>query len=184
MFALFIRISVKNRAGICVIWQLFQRLLLPFRSFVYHLTFIMSARSKRSATPAKTPSATRSASRQPSEIREEPPAAPQPAPRPGSPLSPTIISRRQEKNDLKNLNDRLAQYIDLVQRLQNEKSSLEYSLYSIEESHTTEFKKVKAASEKEIEDIRKALDRESSTKSALAIEKRRLQDEVVDLKAK
>lgn len=144
----------------------------------------MSARSKRSATPAKTPSATRSASRQPSEIREEPPAAPQPAPRPGSPLSPTIISRRQEKNDLKNLNDRLAQYIDLVQRLQNEKSSLEYSLYSIEESHTTEFKKVKAASEKEIEDIRKALDRESSTKSALAIEKRRLQDEVVDLKAK
>lgn len=143
----------------------------------------MSSRSKRGATPAKTPSSTArgSSSRQASEIREEPP---QPTPRPGSPLSPTIISRRQEKNDLKNLNDRLAQYIELVQKLQNDKSSLEYSLYSIEESHTTEFKKVKAASEKEIEDIRKALDRESSGKSALAIEKRRLLDEVLDLKSK
>ncbi|KAI5744583.1 hypothetical protein M8J76_003546 [Diaphorina citri] len=147
----------------------------------------MSGRSKRGATPAKTPSASRgSSSRQTSEVREEPPQ-PQPQsqpPRPGSPLSPTIISRRQEKNELKNLNDRLAQYIELVQKLQNDKASLEYSLYSIEESHTTEFKKVKAASEKEIEDIRKALDRESSSKSALAIEKRRLLDELLDLKNK
>uniref|UniRef100_A0A8D8XY87 Lamin Dm0 n=1 Tax=Cacopsylla melanoneura TaxID=428564 RepID=A0A8D8XY87_9HEMI len=139
----------------------------------------MSSRSKRSATPAKTPRAG-SSSRQASEVRDEPPQPP----RPGSPLSPTIISRRQEKNALSNLNDRLAQYIELVQKLQSDKSNLEYSLSSIEESHTVEIKRVKATSEKEIEDIRKALDRESSAKSSLAIEKRRLLDELLDVKNK
>ena len=59
------------------------------------------------------------------------PAVSTPRPRPPSPLSPTKISRTDEKKQLGQLNDRLAAYIDRVRRLELENSRLEQQVILI-----------------------------------------------------
>uniref|UniRef100_A0A8C1R7G1 IF rod domain-containing protein n=1 Tax=Cyprinus carpio TaxID=7962 RepID=A0A8C1R7G1_CYPCA len=48
-------------------------------------------------------------------------------------VSPTRLTRLQEKEDLRQLNDRLANYIERVRQLENDKSSLQLLLEEKEE---------------------------------------------------
>ena len=55
-----------------------------------------------------------------------------------SPSSPTRISRMREKEDLQDLNNRLAAYIDRVRHLETENTRLTTQIETIEESMTKE----------------------------------------------
>jgi transcription antitermination factor NusA-like protein len=52
---------------------------------------------------------------------------------PATPLSPTRLSRLQEKEELRELNDRLAVYIDKVRSLETENSELQLQVTEREE---------------------------------------------------
>ncbi|XP_028999738.1 lamin L3 isoform X2 [Betta splendens] len=81
--------------------------------------------------------------------------------------SPSCLSRIQEKDDLRNLNDRLANYIQRVQDLESERSSMLIQLQK-EESKSREMGNVRRLYEEELADVRKSLD-------GLAGERARLQ---------
>lgn len=51
-----------------------------------------------------------------------------------SPLSPTRMTRRDEKEQLSHLNDRLAQYMDRVRQLESENRSLNFQIKTQEET--------------------------------------------------
>uniref|UniRef100_A0A1B6EN38 LTD domain-containing protein n=1 Tax=Cuerna arida TaxID=1464854 RepID=A0A1B6EN38_9HEMI len=104
--------------------------------------------------------------------------------RPSSPLSPTRISRLQEKNDLSNLNDRLAVYIDKVRHLESENGRLTREVRSYEETKTREITSVKSMYEGELSDARKLLDELSREKAKLELDLRRMFAENEDLKNK
>jgi len=101
------------------------------------------------------------------------PSAPTTRPRSQSPLSPTKISRTEEKVALSGLNDRLASYIDRVRSLELENSRLEHQMTSIEETTTTEVTRVRSMYDKELAQTRKALDDEAMVKAKLEIETER-----------
>ena len=67
-------------------------------------------------------------------------ATPQPgrAGGPSTPLSPTRLSRLQEKEELRELNDRLAHYIDRVRALELENDRLQLKISEREEVTTRE----------------------------------------------
>lgn len=58
-----------------------------------------------------------------------------------TPLSPTRISRLQEKQDLQHLNNRLAVYIDRVRSLELENDRLLFKVSEKEEVTTREVRK-------------------------------------------
>ncbi|XP_016364841.1 lamin-B1-like [Sinocyclocheilus rhinocerous] len=87
------------------------------------------------------------------------PAGQQPLSRGGStPLSPARISRLQEKQELQQLNDRLAAYIDTVRGLESENSVLQLQISEREELRSREISGLKALYETELADARTALD--------------------------
>jgi len=97
-----------------------------------------------------------------------------------SPLSPTKISRTEEKRTLQGLNDRLASYIDRVRSLELENSRLEQQVSTIEETTTTEVTRVRAMYDKELSQARKALDDEARAKAKLEIEAERYKNNARD----
>ncbi|XP_060797112.1 lamin L3 isoform X2 [Neoarius graeffei] len=90
----------------------------------------------------------------------------------GSPssASPTRLSRLQEKEDLRQLNDRLANYIERVRQLENEKSSLRLLLQEKEETAGRELNNVRLLYETELADARKTLDNTANERARLQIE--------------
>lgn len=100
------------------------------------------------------------------------PAGQQPLPRGGSatPLSPARISRLREKEDLQQLNDRLAVYIDTVRGLETENSALQLQISARDEERTREICGVKALYETELADARTALDQTARERAKLQIE--------------
>lgn len=90
-------------------------------------------------------------------------------------VSPTRLTRLQEKEDLRHLNDRLANYIERVRQLENDKSSMQLLLEEKEESSVREVGNVRRLYETELADARKSLD-------ATANERARLQIELTQLK--
>uniref|UniRef100_T1IJX5 Uncharacterized protein n=1 Tax=Strigamia maritima TaxID=126957 RepID=T1IJX5_STRMM len=90
--------------------------------------------------------------------------------RPQSPLSPTRISRLQEKEELQNLNDRLATYIDRVRHLESENSRLSAQIHTREETRSREVNTVKQMFQGELDDARKLLDETAKDKAKLQIE--------------
>jgi len=108
-------------------------------------------------------------------------SAPATRPRSQSPLSPTKISRTEEKKALSGLNDRLASYIDRVRSLELENSRLEHQITSIEETTTTEVTRVRSMYDKELAHARKALDDEAMVKAKLEIETERYKNDFRDL---
>lgn len=94
--------------------------------------------------------------------------------RSSSPLSPTRISRLQEKNDLSNLNDRLAIYIDKVRHLENENGRLTREIRTFEETKSREVTSVKSMFEGELAEARRLLDELSKEKAKLELDIRRL----------
>ncbi|XP_015125849.1 lamin-C isoform X2 [Diachasma alloeum] len=104
--------------------------------------------------------------------------------RPGSPLSPTRYSRLQEKQDLQNLNDRLACYIEKVRHLETENSRLTREVQTSQEVTTREVSNIKSMYEHELSDARKLLDETARERAKLEIDTKRLWDDNEDLKTK
>lgn len=103
--------------------------------------------------------------------------------RPDSPLSPTRLSRVQEKAELQNLNDRLACYIDRVRNLENENARLTLEVHTSRENVNRECTNIKAMYETELSDARKLLDETAREKARLEIDIKRLYEENEELRA-
>ncbi|XP_040200595.1 lamin-B1 [Rana temporaria] len=87
-----------------------------------------------------------------------------------TPLSPTRISRLQEKEDLRELNDRLAVYIDKVRSLESENSVLQLQVTEREEVRSREVSGIKDLYETELADARRTLDDTARERAKLQIE--------------
>uniref|UniRef100_A0A8D3BP66 Lamin B2 n=1 Tax=Scophthalmus maximus TaxID=52904 RepID=A0A8D3BP66_SCOMX len=87
-----------------------------------------------------------------------------------TPLSPTRISRLQEKQDLQHLNDRLAVYIDRVRSLELENDRLMVKVSAKEEVTTREVTGLKALYEAELADARRVLDETAKERARLQID--------------
>uniref|UniRef100_A0A8C4HN50 Lamin B1 n=1 Tax=Dicentrarchus labrax TaxID=13489 RepID=A0A8C4HN50_DICLA len=74
----------------------------------------------------------------------------------GTPLSPTRITRLQEKQQLRDLNDRLAVYIDKVRSLESENDVLHLQINEKEEVRSREVTGLKALYETELADARRS----------------------------
>lgn len=88
----------------------------------------------------------------------------------GTPLSPTRITRLEEKQQLRHLNDRLAVYIDKVRSLESENSVLQLQINEKEEVRSREVTGLKALYENELADARRCLDDSSKERAWLQIE--------------
>ncbi|XP_059213880.1 lamin L3 isoform X1 [Centropristis striata] len=84
--------------------------------------------------------------------------------------SPTRINRIQEKEELRHLNDRLANYIQRVQELENERSSILFQLEEKDESKSREMANVRRLYEEELADVRKSLDGLAGERARLQID--------------
>ncbi|XP_012683842.1 lamin-B2 [Clupea harengus] len=87
-----------------------------------------------------------------------------------TPLSPTRISRLQEKQELSHLNDRLAVYIDRVRSLELENDRLMVKVSEKEEVTTREVSGIKALYEAELADARRVLDETARERARLQID--------------
>nr|NP_001310407.1 lamin Dm0-like [Priapulus caudatus]CAB43347.1 lamin [Priapulus caudatus] len=124
------------------------------------------------------------ATRTPKKGTHTPSSAQSTSTRPQSPLSPARITRLQEKEDMINLNDRLANYIDKVRNLETENSQLSIQVGESEETITREITNVKALYERELADARKLLDETSREKAKLLIDCNKYQSENDELRTK
>uniref|UniRef100_A0A669F4T7 Lamin B2 n=1 Tax=Oreochromis niloticus TaxID=8128 RepID=A0A669F4T7_ORENI len=87
-----------------------------------------------------------------------------------TPLSPTRISRLQEKQELQHLNDRLAVYIDRVRALELENDRLMVKVSEKEEVTTREVTGLKSLYEAELADARRVLDETAKERARLQID--------------
>ncbi|KAL6469448.1 hypothetical protein MHYP_G00229720 [Metynnis hypsauchen] len=87
-----------------------------------------------------------------------------------TPLSPTRISRLQEKEELRHLNDRLAVYIDRVRALELENDRLLVKVSEKEEVTTREVTGIKSLYEAELADARRVLDETARERAKLQID--------------
>ncbi|KAJ8408298.1 hypothetical protein AAFF_G00257120 [Aldrovandia affinis] len=87
-----------------------------------------------------------------------------------TPLSPTRISRLQEKQELQHLNDRLAVYIDRVRSLELENDRLMVKVSEKEEVTTREVTGIKTLYEAELADARRVLDETARERAKLQID--------------
>ncbi|XP_071492789.1 lamin-B2-like [Diadema antillarum] len=99
-------------------------------------------------------------------------------------LSPTKISRSEEKEELIHLNDRLASYIDRVRQLELDNGRLQVQITSFEETQTRELTNIKEMYEKELADARRLLDETAGEKAKLQIECGKYKTELDDLRPK
>ena len=127
-------------------------------------------------------SSKRTSRRAPTPVIEMPTTPPSRPERPPSPLSPTRQSREIERRSMQNLNDRLAVYIDAVRSREAEIQSLKQERSIIEDTHSTELIQTKTMYNKEIGQLRKALDKTTSDNSRLQMEKDKLEHDSKEIK--
>uniref|UniRef100_A0A0N4Z282 Lamin n=1 Tax=Parastrongyloides trichosuri TaxID=131310 RepID=A0A0N4Z282_PARTI len=94
--------------------------------------------------------------------------------------SPIRKSRVQEKYELGNLNNRLANYIDTVRRLENDKAQLEIKLQEVESSFSVRNDKICTQLENELQDVRDRLDQLNKENASLAVERDRAEAKLRD----
>lgn len=99
-------------------------------------------------------------------------------------LSPTRITRLQEKEHLSNLNDRLAVYIDKVRSLESENAGLRMRITESETEISRELSGMKAAYEAELADARKTLDSVAKERARLQLELSKVREDYKELKAR
>ncbi|XP_073509230.1 lamin-B3-like isoform X2 [Phyllobates terribilis] len=119
-----------------------------------------------SSTPARSTRTTSAAARAP------------------SPGSPTRLSRLQEKEELRHLNDRLAAYIERVRSLEADKSLLKLQLEEKEEVTTREVSTLRLLYETELADARKLLDHTANERARLQVELGKVLEELRVLQAR
>ncbi|KAJ8380961.1 hypothetical protein SKAU_G00017390 [Synaphobranchus kaupii] len=105
------------------------------------------------------------------------PSAPSPQ---QSCLPPPIashLSRLQEKEELRNLNDRLAVYIDKVRSLESENSVLQLQITEREEVRNRELTGIKSLYESELADARRSLDDIAKERAKLQIKLGKINNE-------
>uniref|UniRef100_A0A8C4XGX3 Lamin-L(III)-like n=1 Tax=Erpetoichthys calabaricus TaxID=27687 RepID=A0A8C4XGX3_ERPCA len=124
--------------------------------------------------PVSTPEASRRSSRR---------SAPGPGVSPTC-SSPTRLSRLQEKEELRHLNDRLAAYIDRVRALESDKASLQLQLEEREETSSREVTKIRLLYDTELADVRKLLDDTANERARLQIELSKVAEENQVLQAR
>ncbi|XP_071329059.1 lamin L3 isoform X1 [Trachinotus anak] len=101
-----------------------------------------------------------------------------------SSTSPTCLSRIQEKDELRHLNDRLANYIQRVQELESERSSILLQLEEKDESKSREMSNVRRLYENELADVRKSLDVLAGERARLQIDYGNICEEYRKLQAR
>lgn len=97
-------------------------------------------------------------------------------------MSPTRLSRIQERAELQNLNDRLAAYIDRNRQLENENSKLKVQVKKTIESR--EIHSVKKMYESELNDTRNSLDSIAREKAQTEMQLSREQENAKKLETK
>ncbi|XP_041086531.1 lamin-L(II)-like [Polyodon spathula] len=101
-----------------------------------------------------------------------------------TPLSPTRITRLQEKEDLRHLNDRLAVYIDRVRALELENDRLMVKVSEKEEVTTREVTGIKSLYEGELADARRILDETARERARLQIDLGKARSELEEVTKK
>ncbi|NXF92702.1 LAML3 protein, partial [Eubucco bourcierii] len=98
--------------------------------------------------------------------------------------SPTRLSRLQEKEELRHLNDRLAAYIDRVRVLEAEKSALHQTLTEQEEKIDRQLDTLRLCYEKELADARRTLDDVAIQRATLQVELGKIGEEHRELRSR
>ncbi|XP_065544687.1 lamin-B3-like isoform X2 [Lathamus discolor] len=92
-------------------------------------------------------------------------------------LSPSRLSRLQEKEELQQLNDRLAVYIERVQALEADNSVLQQRVAEQEEGTDRELSTLRLRYEAELADARRALDDIAMERATLQVELGKISEE-------
>nr|CAC81063.1 Lamin [Molgula oculata] len=101
-----------------------------------------------------------------------------------TPLSPAVASRKHEKEQMVNLNNRMAVYVEKVRSLENENSQLTYQVSTYEETSKREVTNIKAVYENELNAMRKSYDAVCNEKAALELENQGLREKAESEKSR
>lgn len=99
-------------------------------------------------------------------------------------VSPTKMTRNQEKMELQHLNDRLATYIDRMRHLEEQNSKLRSEVTTTKETVEREVDGVKRLYEAELVDARRLLDETAKDKAKQQIDNSKNSAIAIEYKAK
>ena len=101
-----------------------------------------------------------------------------------SPLSPSRITRLQEKEEMQNLNDRLVVYIDTVRRLESENSRLQSLVCTFNENSSRDISEIKNLYQNELEDAKRLIDELAKEKAKFEIQVNKLRADLEETSAR